>query len=209
MQSKFLLLPLLLAPALAGCSNHGHSPSGQYVSFAGNALVVKTPARPDAQISTEGDLRIGDSAVAVNPTQRALLKRYYSEVLTIRDDGIATGNQGAALGVHAIGTAFGNLVAGTPDKIDQDIDARSKTLEAAAQRLCSDLGQVKATQDEIAAQLPAFRPYAVFGGGINYFGGDMECGDADRPPPAPPVPPVPPQPPKAPPPPSHSASGTQ
>jgi hypothetical protein len=209
MKTKFLLLPLLLAPALAACSNHGSSASGQYVSFTGDTLVVKTPAKPDARISANGDLRIGNNAVAVNPEQRALLKRYYSKVMVVRDDSIAHGTEGAALGVHAVGSAFGNLVAGTPDKIDRDIDAQGKTVEITAQRLCSDLGQVKATQGEVAAQLPAFRPYAVFGGGINYFGGDMECGDTDRPPPVPPVPPVPPPPPKAPSPPSNAAAGAR
>lgn len=207
MKMKIILLPLLLAPALAACSHHGSSASGPYVSFVDDTLVVKTPARPDARISANGDLRIGNNAVAVDPAQRTLLKRYYSEVIAVRDDGIATGNQGAALGVHAIGSAFGNLVAGTPDKIDQDIDAQGKTVEVTAQRLCSDLGQLKATQGEVAAQLPGFRPYAVFGGGINYVGGDIQCDDADHPPP-PPVPPVP-SPPEAPPPPSNSAAGAR
>lgn len=197
MQSKFLLLPLLIAPALAACSNHGGSASGRYVAFVGDGLVVKTPDKPDAHLGANGDLRIGNNAVAVNPSQRTLLKRYYSEVLAVRDDGIATGKQGAALGMHAVGSVMDNLVAGTPDKIDQDVNARGKIVEATAQRLCGDLVRLKATQGEVAAQLPAFRPYAVFGGGINYFGGDIQCDDMDRPPP-PPLP-VPPQPPKAPP----------
>lgn len=201
MRPKLLLLPLLLAPVLAACSGHGGSASGRYVSFVGDTIVVRTPRNPDAHIRANGDLRIGEGVVAVNPSQRALLKRYYSQVLAVREDGIATGKQGAALGMHALGSVVGNLIAGTPDKIDQDMDSRGKGMEASADRMCSDLGRVRATQGEIAAQLPAFRPYTVFGDGLSYAGGDMQCDDAARPPPAPPAPPVPPQPPKAPSPP--------
>lgn len=204
MQSKILLLLFLLAPVLAACSNHGSPASGRYVSFVGDTIVVKTPDQPDAQISANGDLRIGNRTVVLNPSQRDLLKRYHSQVLAVRDDGMAAGKQGAALGMHAIGSVVNNLVAGTPDKIDQDMDARGKTVEVTAQRMCSDLGRLQATQGEVTAQLPAFRPFAVFGKGINYLGGDMQCDDADLA--RPPAPPSPPQPPKAPPPPANSAT---
>lgn len=204
MNSKTLLLPLLLAPVLAACSGHGSSTSGQYVSFAGDTVVVTTPHHPDAHVSANGDLAIGDKAVAIDSTQRALLKRYYSQVVAVRDDGIATGKQGAALGMHAIGTVMDNLVAGTPEKIDQDMDSRGKAIEVTADRMCSDLRRLKATQDEVVAQLPAFRPFAVFGNGLSYSGGDMQCDDGHSPlPPVPPMPPTPPLPPQAP---SSSAS---
>lgn len=206
MKIKIILLPLLLAPALSACANHGNSAAGQYVSFAGNTLVVKTPGRPDARIDADGALRIGNNAVAITPVQRALLTRYYSEVIAVRDDGIATGSQGLALGMHAIGRVMDNLAAGTPDKIDHDMDTRGKTVEITAQRMCGDLGRLRATQGGVVAQLPAFRPYAVFSGGINYFSGDIQCDEADLLPPAPPVPPVPPQPPKVPSPPSNSGA---
>ncbi|HEX7128779.1 MAG TPA: hypothetical protein VF217_01775, partial [Rhodanobacteraceae bacterium] len=155
MQPKVLLLLILLAPVLAACSDHGGSTSGRYVSFVGDTVVVKVRGKPDASVDANGDLRIGGEAVAVNPSQRALLKRYHSQVLAVRDDGIATGKQGAALGLHAIGTVMDNLVAGTPDKIDQDMNSRGKVIEATADRMCSDLGRLKATQDQVVAQLPA------------------------------------------------------
>lgn len=197
MKSKILLLPFLLAPALAACSGPGGSASGRYVSFVGDTVVVKAPGQPEAHVSANGDLRIGTDTVAVNPSQRDLLKRYHSQVLAVRDDGIATGKQGTALGMHAINSVVNNLVAGTPDKIDQDMDSRGKAVDVTAQRMCGDLGQLKATQDEVVAQLPAFRPFAVFGDGLSYSGGDMQCDDGDRPtPPVPPTPPLPPQPPK-------------
>jgi hypothetical protein len=193
------LFPFLLASALAACSGHGGPTSGRSVSFAGDTVVVTVPDRPDAQIGANGDLRIDNRTVALDPSQRDLLKRYHDQVFAVRDDGIAEGRQGAALGLHAIGTVVNNLVAGTPDKIDQDMEARGKTVEVAGDRMCSDLARLKATQDEVTAQLPDFRPFAVFGNGLSYSGGDMQCDDEHPPaPPEPPTPPVPPQPPQAP-----------
>jgi hypothetical protein len=195
MQPRHLLFPLLLAAALAACSGHGPT-SGRSVSFAGDTVVVTVPGKPDAQIGANGDLRIGNGTVALSPSQRDLLKRYHDQVFAVRNDGIAAGKQGAALGVHAIGSVISNLAAGTPDKIDEDMDSRGKTVEVAADRMCSDLAQLKATQDEVAAQLPTFRPFAVFGNGLSYSGGDMQCDDGHAP--SPPTPPQPPKPPQAP-----------
>lgn len=206
MQPKVLLLLLLLAPVLAACSSDRGSTSDQYVSFVGDTVVVAVRGKPDAHVSANGDLRIGDDAIAIDSSQRALLKRYHGQVLAVRDDGIATGKQGAALGMHAIGTVMDNLVAGTPDKIDQDMNSRGKAVEATADRMCSDLGRLKATQDEVVAQVPAFRPFAVFGNGLSYSGGDMQCDDGSNPQaPVPPKPPLPPQPPQTPSSPSSSA----
>lgn len=203
MRPKVLLLPVLLAPVLAACSGHGSSASGQSVSFVGDTVVVSVPGKPDAHVNANGDLVIGDKAVAIDSSQRALLKRYHSQVLAVREDGIATGKQGAALGMHAIGTVMDNLVAGTPEKIDQDMNSRGKAVGATTGRMCNDIRRLKATQDEVTAQLPAFRPFAVFGEGLSYAGGDLQCSDTDRAPPPPPAPPLPPQQPS---PPADSAS---
>lgn len=192
MKHKFLFACLLLAPALAACSDSdiggsGHFNGGFEVNFDNAGLVINAPGKPSAHIDAAGDLRIGDTLVAVTPAQRESLKGYYAQAMAVRDDGIATGKAGAALGLHAVGSVFGNLLSGTPDKIDQDMDTRSKSVDASAQHLCGDLVQLKATQETIAAQLPAFRPYQV-------FRGEVHC---DVPPaPTRPTPPTPPMPPK-------------
>lgn len=173
MKTKLFLLPLLLAPALAACSGSGtdsfdaHMNGSLHINFDNGALVVHAPGHPDARIASDGDFRIGDNAVALTPKQRDLTKKFYGEAMSVRDDGIATGKAGAALGIHAVGTVFGNLLSGTPDKIDKDMDTRSKTVEDAAMHLCGDLKQLKTTQADLGTQLPAFQPYAVFRGEIH------------------------------------------
>lgn len=183
MKTKLLWLPLLLAPTLAACSNTGtdsfdaHVNGNLHISFDNGALVVTAPGHPDARIASNGDFRIGDNAVALTPAQRGMLKQFYGEAISVRDDGIATGKAGAALGVHAIGAALDGIFSGDSHKTDQEMDARGKTVEAAAMHLCGDLKQLKATQGDLAGQLPAFQPYAVFRGEIECS--HREISDAD------------------------------
>jgi hypothetical protein len=171
MKTKLVLLPLLLAPALAACSGSdsfdAHVNGNLHISFDNGALVVTAPGHPDARIDANGDFRIGDNAVALTPTQRGMLKQFYGEAISVRDDGIATGKAGAALGVHAIGAALDGIFSGDSNQTDHEMEARSKTVETAALHLCGDLQHLKATQGQLATQLPAFKPYAVFRGEIH------------------------------------------
>ncbi|HJU07043.1 MAG TPA: hypothetical protein VJ727_00985 [Rhodanobacteraceae bacterium] len=180
MKARFLLLPLLLAPALGGCSSSSGdgytNNSGGFATqvnghlhfdFDNDALILTRAGHPDARIGPDGDFRIGDKTVALTQSQRDLLRRFYSEVKDVRDDGIATGKAGAALGVNAVSNVVESLFSNDHGKNDADMQANSRKVEAAARKLCSALVQVKATQREIDAQLPAFEPYAVFRGEIH------------------------------------------
>lgn len=123
------------------------------------AVAVRTDGAPDAIISANGDLQIDQHPVAVDDAQRSLLKSYYSNAMLILTDGIATGKAGATLGEEAAKSVVTRLASGDPDKIQQDIDAKTKPLKEAALKICTDLGNVKNSQDQLAATLPAFKPY--------------------------------------------------
>jgi hypothetical protein len=108
------------------------------------------------------------------------MKKFYGEAMSVRDDGIATGKAGAALGVHALGAAVDGLLSGDSHKTDQEMQARSKVVEDAAMHLCGDLEQLKATQADLGTQLSAFQPYAVFRGEIHCEHRDISDADAQR-----------------------------
>jgi hypothetical protein len=185
MKTKLLLLPLLLAPTLAACSSpdsfDAHVNGSLHISFDNGALVVTAPGHPDARIASNGDFRIGDNAVALTPAQRGMLKQFYAQAISVRDDGIATGKAGAALGIHAIGAALDGLFSDKQDTTDSEMKDRSKTVETAAMHLCGDLQQLKATQGQLGTRLPAFKPYAVFRGEIHCDRQSHEdFSDADR-----------------------------
>ncbi len=184
MKTGFLLLPWVLAPALAACSDSGsvdaHFNGSMHVTFDDAGLRLAAMGRPDAHVTPSGDLIVGRRPIDVTPAQRALLERFYGEAEKVRDDGIATGEAGAEVGIHAIGSVVSNLLSGTPDKIDHEVDARSKTVETAAQHLCNDLQQIQTTQNDIAAQLPAFKPYAVFRGEVDCDNKAAKAGQQDE-----------------------------
>ena len=171
MKAKFLLLPLMLAPALGACtdtqSGDAHVNGNLHLAFGSSGLTLTAQGHPDAHVGADGALRIGDKAVALTPAQRDLLRRYYGEAVSMRDDGIATGKAGAALGISAATDSLESLFSdGSKKQSDPEMEADSKKVDAAAHRLCADMLQIKSTQSDIAAQLPAMAPYAVFRGEV-------------------------------------------
>lgn len=171
---------LALCCLLAGCGDHSDDHSITVVHSNGRITVINsdvggfshgdihlghgdvtvhTSGAPDAIISANGDLRIEQRPVAVDAAQRELLKSYYGSAMMILTDGIATGKAGAAVGEEAAKSVLTRLASGSPDKIQQDIDAKVKPLKAAALKICDDVGNVKSSQDQLAATLPAFKPY--------------------------------------------------
>ncbi|MCE5233435.1 MAG: hypothetical protein ABFC67_02045 [Mizugakiibacter sp.] len=170
---SLLMLAGALAAALAGCGHANPDDAvttdDAYIAVRGDRAVVRAPGAPDASIGPAGDLRIGDREVATTPAQREQLARYRAEAGALRDDGIATGKAGLAVAGHAIGSVISGLASGNPDRIHKEVDTRAQVVEVQARKLCADLKQLRATQDAIATQLPAFRPYAR-----------IDAGDAER-----------------------------
>lgn len=116
---------------------------------------------PKAQITPQGDLLIEDKAVAVTPDQRALLLDYRKQVIGIAEAGMSIGVQGADLAGKAVTEVLGIVFSGKGDQFGQRMDAEGKKLEAQARQLCMQLGPMRATQQQLATSLPAFRPYAT------------------------------------------------
>lgn len=153
---------ILLAATLAACSPGIHD-FGHSVAFQNGELVAHASGQPNAYISADGSLRIGNRAIDTTPQQRALLKSYYGESKTLVDAGVATGKAGAELGVHVIGDTIHGLLSGKSDQAQQNIEKQANAIDATAQKLCSSLNQLRSTQQVIAAQLPAFKPYQPIG----------------------------------------------
>jgi hypothetical protein len=117
--------------------------------------------RPRAEISPAGDLLVEGKAVDVTPAQRALLLEYRSEVIGVAEAGMTIGAKGADLAGDAIGEAIGSIFSGDTDKMEQRVEAQAEKLKQEAKVLCGRLPAMLATQQKLAASLPAFRPYAT------------------------------------------------
>jgi hypothetical protein len=158
----FSLLALPLAVLLAGCGPGTHvSTSNGNVSSDGNSITLRADGQPEARISATGELTIDGKAVTLTAEQRALLQSYIKEMNGMTTDGIAIGKQGAALAGTAVSEAIKGAISGNGEQIDAKIEAEAKKIEQQALQLCKRLVTIKASQDALAEQLPAFKPYAT------------------------------------------------
>jgi Protein of unknown function (DUF2884) len=155
-----LIVSLLLSTAcLAAC--HQDVSIDNAISLTDGYIAVHAPGRPDADINAAGDLSIEGNNVVVTDAQRDLLKSYYTSALALRDHGIATGEAGAKVASTAVSSVVKGLSSGNTSNIDSEVNASAAKVEAMAANICTDLQQIHVTQDALASQLDAFRPYAV------------------------------------------------
>jgi hypothetical protein len=115
---------------------------------------------PNAEITPQGDLLIEGKKVAVDAAQRKLLLDYRNHIIAIAEAGMAIGIKGADLAGKAVGEAIGAILGGDEKALDARMEAEGRKIEADAIKLCAQLPPMLATQQKLAAALPAFKPYA-------------------------------------------------
>ncbi|KRA52712.1 hypothetical protein ASD77_13900 [Pseudoxanthomonas sp. Root65] len=147
---------------LAACSPGADADADKTSSRAlwGQNVKLDSPGHPKAEVSAKGDFIVDGKPVPVSDAQRALLVAYHRELGGIADAGIATGKEGVKLAGKAVGAAVKGIFSGNPDQIDQQIDAEAKKVEAEAMKICDRLPGLYKAQQDLAAALPAFQPYA-------------------------------------------------
>lgn len=153
---------LLLALSLAACKPQTSidNGNGKIARFGDGELTINADGYPKAKVGANGDLIIDGKAVALTPEQRKLVSAYYGELEGITQAGIAVGKQGAKMAGKAVGAAISGVISGNTDDIDARMEAEAKKIEAEAKKICTRLNGLRTAQDALAAQVPAFRPYA-------------------------------------------------
>ncbi len=162
MMIRTLALALSAVLLLAACSKGGHDDGDAVRSSAlwGQNLKLSASGHPRAEISAKGDFIVDGKQVPVTGEQRALLVAYHRELGGIADAGIATGKEGAKLAGKAVGAVVRGIFSGNPDQIDREMEAEGKKIEAHAMKICDHLPGLYKAQQDLAAALPAFQPYA-------------------------------------------------
>lgn len=117
--------------------------------------------RPRAEITPAGELLVEGKPVDTTPAQRALLLQYRKQVIGVAETGLAIGSKGADLAGKAVGEAIGAIFGGDTEAMEQRVEAEAEKLEQEARVICTQLPAMLATQQQLAATLPAFRPYAT------------------------------------------------
>ncbi len=119
-------------------------------------------SRPKAEITPQGDLLVAGKKVAATPAQQTLLLAYRKQIVGIAETGMDIGAQGADLGLNAAKEGVWGALTGKSDKdIEAAIKPQTDKIQSAAAKLCQRLPDLLSTQQELAAAMPEFRPYAT------------------------------------------------
>jgi hypothetical protein len=151
---------VMLCAAIAACS-HGDSEFQHLSVLDDSHVAVHAPGRADAIVSASGALSIAGTPVTVNAAQAQIAARYFTSAVALRDDAMKTGAAGASTAATAIASVAVGLASGNPDSIDAKVNASAAKVEAAADRVCTDVQALTQAQNELAAALPQFKPYAT------------------------------------------------
>ncbi|HTL13785.1 MAG TPA: DUF2884 family protein, partial [Thermomonas sp.] len=135
---------------------------GPDVNVNGHRIRTSAKDLPKAEITPAGDLLVEGKAVPVTPAQRRQLLAYRGQVIALARSGIAIGGQGADLAGEAVSGVVGAIFGGKEGEraFNERMEAQGRRIEAEALKLCGQLPPLLATQQALAASLPAFRPYA-------------------------------------------------
>lgn len=125
----------------------------------------RTAGLPKAEISPTGDFLVGGTAVEIDAAQRELLLAHRANIIRVAQAGIRIGLQGAQLGVQAAKGAIVSALSGKTAEFEQRMEAEAAKIEADADQLCDHLPPLLASQNALAAALPAFQPYATMDAG--------------------------------------------
>lgn len=117
--------------------------------------------QPRAEITPDGRLLIAGKEITVNDAQHRALQAYRGHVVAIAMDGMDVGVAGAKLGASAAGEALKGIFSGDSEGVEKRINAEAEKIEAQAKRICARLPAMLASQQALARELPAFKPYAT------------------------------------------------
>jgi hypothetical protein len=124
-------------------------------------IKISADKQPRAEITPDGRLLIAGKEIAANDIQRRHLQDYRGHVVAIAMDGMDVGLAGAKLGASAAGEALKGIFSGDSEGVEKRINAEAEKIEAQAKRICARLPAMLASQQALARELPAFKPYAT------------------------------------------------
>lgn len=130
------------------------------MELASSNISISDSGSSKAEITPAGDLLIEGKPVEIDAAQRELLLTYRGQILKVAEAGIDIGLQGADLGARAAKEAVKGIFSGKTGDIEKNIDADARRLETEAKKICDLLPPMRDTQQQLAATLPAFEPYA-------------------------------------------------
>lgn len=148
---------LALCAAISACNMPDTTVANGGIQLKDNIVTLHTEDAPDAQLDANGTLLINDQTVPVTPSGHGLLMLYYQHVIDIHETGLAMGKIGAGMGMKSLKDSMDGK--SKAEKV-RDAQTGGEQLKAMAKKMCLDQASIKDVQDQLATQLPAFKPYS-------------------------------------------------
>lgn len=115
---------------------------------------------PKAEITPAGDLVIDGKTIALDGKQRALTLAYRERVTDVAEAGARVGMQGAELATKAMKEAAQSVFSGDKAGMEARMKEEAKAIRASAAALCDQLPALRQAEQDLAAAVPEFAPYA-------------------------------------------------
>lgn len=132
------------------------------ISIDAGDVVIHNQQGGKARITPGGTLIIDNQRIEVDAQQKARLRDYVSTVQDIQTKAAQLGGDAAGFATSVVAEALSGVFSSEDeDKIDKQANARAYAFKQKAQPICEDVQSLKLIQDSLAANIAAFRPYAV------------------------------------------------
>jgi hypothetical protein len=149
------------SPSIAGAIDRAMDEASAELATRNISVSNGHDDEPKAEITPQGDFLVAGKPVPLTPEQRREMLAYRQQLVEIARQGIAIGKQGATLGIHAASAAIAAVFTGeSKQQIRQRVEAQTYGIRAAAAKICDNLPALRANQQKLAADVPAFKPYA-------------------------------------------------
>mgnify|MGYP006377677231 CR=1 FL=1 len=127
-----------------------------------NRKAADRDSLPAAQITPKGDLLIDGKAIAVSAQQRKQLLDYRGQVIGLAKIGIDGGEKAAMAVFEATDVSlFSLIVGGMSGSLERRVEASVKQhVQPLVLNICRQLPQLLESQQQLAASVPQFQPYA-------------------------------------------------
>ncbi len=164
--ARLAALPCALA-LLAGCAafrtaDRELDTASRQLATGNITLSANDAHVPKAEITPQGNFLIAGNRIALTPQQHQEVSSYRMQYIAIAQQGIAIGKQGVDAGRRAVvPVVFEALFGASDDKIEASMDKRLTGVRRASVQLCARLPRLMTAQQQLADDLPAFRPYAT------------------------------------------------
>jgi hypothetical protein len=145
-----------LACTLAACQMPDTTMENGAIKLYGDVVTLHVDGAPEADIASDGGFVIGGKVVAITPAERELLAQYNRSVRAVHETGEAMGTAGIETAAKAIAAKASS----TPGKADEAAKTGAGKMQDLTRDICKDTAAIKVAQDQLAAQLAAFKPYA-------------------------------------------------